>query len=76
MKLEKGEYTTKGFIEYLQKKHGGKVTGNKFTNNDIAQYIIKGHLPYRYGRTKITSKMYDGVRIIKIESSENADENK
>lgn len=76
MKLEKGEYTTKGFIEYLQKRFGGKINGKKFTNNDIAQYLIKGRIPYRYGRTEITSKMYDGVRIITIVDSKDVNEDK
>jgi len=66
MKLGKGEYTTRGFIDYLKSTYGGKINGNKFTPNDIAQYLRKGTTPYRYGHLKVSSSVVEGIRIIKV----------
>lgn len=75
MKLEKGEMTTRGLIEHIEKSHprkvdkvvkGKTVKGNYFTPNDIAQYLLRGMIPYRYGGEKITSTIQNGVRIIKF----------
>lgn len=72
MKLEEGEYTTQSFISYLTEKYGNKVSGEPFTTNDIAQYLIRGYTPYRYGGIKIKSKVQEGVRFIstKVELEE------
>ncbi len=71
MKFEKGEYTTKTFLEYLKGKYGTKLTGEEFNASDVAQYLMRGYTPHRYGNTKITSKLENGIRIIKIENESN-----
>lgn len=64
MKLAKGEYTTQGFLEFLKQKFIKKTTGKEFTPNDVAQYLLRGRTPYRYGFMKLNSSKIDGVRII------------
>lgn len=64
MTLEKNEYTTDSLIKLLEKKFKKKVTGEPFDKNDIAQYILRGMTPYRYGGYKLTSKKQAGIRII------------
>jgi hypothetical protein len=66
MKLAKGEYTTSGFLEFLKSEYKKKVNGKEFTSNDIAQYLLRGYTPYRYGGLKISSLLEEGVRIIKV----------
>lgn len=70
MKLDKGEYTTQGFLEFLNKEYGEKLSGKKFSSNDLAQYLIRGYTPYRYGHLMISSKIQEGVRIITTEKKE------
>lgn len=64
MKLEKNEYTTNSLISFLTKKFGTKFTGQEFNHSDIAQYCIRGFIPYKYGGQKITVKHEDGLKII------------
>ena len=66
MKLEKGEYTTKKFLELLKSEFKQKINGRQFTTNDVAQYILRGYTPYRYGRYKLTAKTQEGIRIITV----------
>lgn len=66
MKLEKNEYTTQSFLEFLEKKFGKKMTGAPFDKNDIFHYIRRGYTPYRYGGLKLKAKKQNGVRIIII----------
>lgn len=66
MKLEENEYTTESFLELLTEKFGLKITGEPFTANDVAQYLIRGYTPYRYGYIKISATVEKGVRIIKV----------
>ena len=68
MKLLKGEFTTSGFLEYLKKEFGNKVTERPFNSNDVAQYLSRGYTPYRYGHLTVSSTIQEGVRIIKVES--------
>lgn len=68
MKLETNEYTAESLLKLLEDKFKQKITGQPFDKNDIAQYLIRGMIPYRYGGQKLTSKKQDGVRIIVIES--------
>lgn len=72
MKLEEGEYTTQSFIEFLKKTYGNKIGGKEFTANDIAQYLLRGYTPYRYGNLKITASTQDGIRIIKVAADDKA----
>ena len=67
MKFEKGEFTTSTFLEYMKKEYGTKLTGEDFNASDIAQYLMRGYTPHRYGNHKITSKLQNGIRIITIE---------
>jgi hypothetical protein len=64
MKLEDGEYTTQGFLSYLNTEYGGKLNETPFTSNDVAQYLIRGYTPHKYGFLQLSSKTHDGVRII------------
>lgn len=67
MKLEKNEFSTESLIKFLEKKYGKKITNTPFDKNDIAQYLERGMIPYRYGGYKITSKKQDGIRIITLQ---------
>lgn len=64
MKLEQNEFTVKSLIAFLKKKYSTKVTGKPFNSSDIAQYEMRGYLPYRYGGQKIVGKTIQGVKII------------
>lgn len=66
MKLEENEYTTASFIAYLTQEYKLKITGEEFNKNDIAQYIMRGMTPYRYGGLKLSAKKQHGVRIIVV----------
>lgn len=66
MKLASGEFTTTSFLNFLKSEFEKKINGKEFTSNDVAQYLIKGYTPYRYGRLKLSSKIEDGIRIIKV----------
>lgn len=66
MQLGENEYTTTSFVEMLTEKYGTKLSGEAFTNNDIAQYLIRGYTPHRYGNIQISSTVEAGVRIIKV----------
>ncbi len=77
--FNKQEYTTQGFIKYLSqvnkkfqnKNPSGKRNPRKrFTKDDIGQYLIRGHIPYRYGGNKITSKKVNGLRVIYLHLTE------
>lgn len=66
MKLEKNEYTTSGLLDYLREKYKCKLNGKMFTTNDVAQYIIRGMIPHRYGGEKISAALCQNVRIITV----------
>jgi hypothetical protein len=66
MNLEENEYTTTSFLELMKERFGVKLSGEEFTGNDVAQYLIRGYTPHRYGNFKITSQVIKGVRIIKV----------
>lgn len=70
MKLEDNEYTTESFLALLKEKYGKKLSGEDFTTNDLAQYLMRGYTPHRYGNIKISSEIVHGVRIIKINPAE------
>lgn len=72
MKLEDGEYTTAGFVDYLKEKFGNKINGKEFNSNDVAQYLKRGYTPHRYGNLKITAETQSGIRIIKITKDEDS----
>lgn len=66
MQLEENEYTTESFLALLKERYGKKLSGEDFTTNDLAQYLIRGYTPHRYGNIKISSEIVHGIRIIKI----------
>jgi hypothetical protein len=66
MQLEHNEYTIKGFITYLEKKYGAKITGKPFNSSDVCQYEMRGYLPFRYGGNKIIGKTIQGIKIIAL----------
>lgn len=68
MKLEKNEYTTQTFLALLKEKYGSKINDKDFTSNDVAQYLIRGYTPHRYGNIQIGSKVENGIRIIIIKT--------
>ena len=67
MILEPNTYTSHSFLEFLKKEYTAKITGKQFNMSDIAQYLLRGQVPYRYGGHKISSKKENGIRIITIE---------
>lgn len=67
MELKDGEYTTNSLIAFLTKKFGQKTTKKDFNHSDIAQYCLKGYLPYKYGGNKLTVTYPGGIKIIKLE---------
>lgn len=70
MKLVKGEFTTKGFLDLLKKKFVNKINGKQFTSNDVAQYLIRGYTPHRYGNLHLSSTIEEGVRIITVKEEQ------
>ena len=66
MQFAKNEYTTQALIEELKSKYKKKITGQDFTFSDIAQYLRRGMIPYRYGGQKIEATKVSGVRVIRI----------
>lgn len=70
MKLEKNEYTTKGFLQYLKRKFKKKPNGVPFTLNDVHQYCLRGYLPYRYGGHHLEVQNIEGIKIIKLIKNE------
>lgn len=76
MKFEKGEYTTQTFIDYLTKKYKTKLSGEPFNSSDVAQYLLRGYTPHRYGNEQIKSKIENGIRIITIVDPKKKNEEK
>lgn len=76
MQLEVGEYTTQGFLDFLKEKYGKKINGKEFTSNDVAQYLLRGYTPHRYGNLKISTSSQEGIRIIKVKQEEKEVKNK
>lgn len=72
MILEKEEYTVRMLIDYLNHKFGGKITGEKFTHNDVAQYIKRKMLPYRYGGHTIKVIKTHDITTVKLIETSNA----
>lgn len=70
MQLESNEYTISSFLDYLEKTHGKKITGQPFNSSDVAQYCMRGYTPYRYGGQRIVVRYVKGVKIITLSESE------
>lgn len=70
MQLDENEYTISSLIDYLENKYGNKITGKSFNSSDIAQYCMRGYIPFRYGGNKLTFKYIKGVKVITIGESE------
>ena len=66
MKFEKDEYTTQTFITFLKKRFKKKLTGEEFNSSDVAQYLMRGYTPHRYGNIAISSKIDNGIRVITV----------
>ena len=64
MKFAKNEYTFETLLNYLVDNFKTKSTGESFNKSDIAQYLIRGKLPKRYGGNKLVKNNIDGVNII------------
>lgn len=64
MTLEQNEFTTNSLVSYLNNEFGGKLSNKNFNHSDIAQYCIRGYLPYRYGGNKLLIKYEEGIKII------------
>lgn len=64
MKLQPNEFTVSSYVAHLNKKYGAKVSGEPFKPNDVYQYLLRGYIPYHYGKEKITAKKIEGVKII------------
>lgn len=71
MQLAPNEYTTNSLIAYLTKKFGKKISGQSFNHSDIAQYGMRGYLPFRYGGDKITISHSSGIKIITLSPADN-----
>lgn len=66
MQLGENEFTTSSLISHLTKVHTKKISGEDFNHSDVAQYCIRGYLPYRYGGNSITIKYQEGIKIITL----------
>ena len=66
--LEGRVYTTKGLVNYLNKKYGAKKTQKPFNISDICGYIESGALPVEYGGNKIKIVKNDiiGIKLYEI----------
>jgi len=62
--LEGRVYTTRGLVNYLNKKYGGKKTQKPFNISDVCGYIYSGALPSEYGGNKITKVVNDIIGVV------------
>lgn len=67
--VEGRDFTTTGFVNFLNEKHGGKKTGKKFTIGDLQQYIRRGRLPEEYGGHPIVTIESEliGIKVLSID---------
>jgi len=65
--LEGRVYTTRGLVNYLNKKYGGKKTQKPFNISDVCGYIYGGALPVEYGGNKITKVENDIIGLVLYE---------
>lgn len=68
-------YTRKTLAEKLNKHFkkkffSNKKTKSKFTQQDIAQYLVKGKLPDKYGGNRLEIVEEHGVQFIKVDKEE------
>lgn len=71
---KKNDFTTRALVNYLNEKHGSKVSDKSFTTGDIQQYLRRGYLPKKYGHHPI-EKIEDkdtGIKIIRVDFSKTA----
>lgn len=66
MILEANEYTTRTFLDFLKNKFKTKINKKDFTKNDVAQYLIRGYTPHRYGNLHLKTYLQEGIKIVKI----------
>lgn len=66
--LEGRVYTTRGLVNYLNNKYGGKKTQKPFNAVDIYGYIKYGVLPAEYGgyRIKIIKNDVIGIKLYEL----------
>jgi len=66
--LEGRVYTTRGLVNYLNKKYGGKKTQKPFNISDVCGYIYSGALPVEYGgyKIKIIENDIIGIKLYEI----------
>jgi hypothetical protein len=69
MELQDNQHSIKSLKDMLNKKYGSKVSGEKFNDSDIAQYCLRGALPYRYGGNELKVESVKGFKIITIGES-------
>ena len=70
------DFTTSALARFLNKKHGGKVTGKEFTIQDIQQYEYRG-IPNVYGGQSIERIELEnnGIKLLRlIKPSSNSDQ--
>lgn len=62
------DFTTVRLVDFLNDKYQFKKTGEKFTLNDIQQYLIRGFLPKRYGHHPIARIENEeiGVKLVRV----------
>ena len=65
--LEGRVYTTRGLVNYLNNKYGGKKTQKPFNISDVWGYIYSGALPVEYGGNKITKVENDIIGLVLYE---------
>ena len=67
--LEGRVYTTRGLMNYLNNKYGGKKTQRPFKHCDVREYALRGALPVEYGGNKIRiiSNNKIGIELYEIE---------
>lgn len=66
MKLAKNEFTTSSLLRFLEDEYGTKLSGKHFNQSDIAQYCLRGNLPYRYGGNKLKIDYVENIKIITL----------
>ena len=66
--LEGRVYTTRGLVNYLNNKYGGKKTQKPFNISDVCGYIYSGALPVEYGgyKIKIIENDIIGIKLYEI----------
>lgn len=63
------DFTRSKFIDFLNKRYKGKISGKPFNSQDVQQYETHGRLPDQYGGHKISTikNGHIGINLLRVE---------